>query len=104
MTKIVINTCFGGFGLSREAIDLYCSKTGTNPGEWNESYLGYSDFSTYDLDRDDPILVEVVKKLKKKANGYFSDLKIVDIPEDVKYYIHEYDGLEEVHEEHRIWS
>ncbi len=104
MPKLVINSCYGGFGLSREAIDMYCSKTGMNPGEWSEGYQGYSDFSVYDLDRDDPILIEVVKELKTKANGFFSHLKIVDIPEDVKYYIHDYDGLEEVHEEHRIWS
>jgi len=104
MPKVVINVCYGGFGLSKEAIDLYCSKTGMNPGEWSESYHSYSDFYERDLERDNPILVEVVKELKDRANGYFSDLKIVKIPEDVKYYIHEYDGYEEVHEEHRIWS
>jgi len=28
----------------------------------------------------------------------------VEIPDDVKWHIHEYDGLEHVAEDHRTWS
>ena len=31
-------------------------------------------------------------------------LTIVDVPDEVKWHIHEYDGLEHVAEDHRTWS
>jgi len=30
MKKVLINTCFGGYSLSKEATDLYCQKAGIN--------------------------------------------------------------------------
>ena len=84
MTKVVYNACYGGFGLSSEAIELYAQKT-------NEK-----SFSHYDLQRADPILIEVVEELGEKANTRFSDLQIVDIPVGELYRIDEYDGLETV--------
>ena len=44
-------------------------------------------FSEDDIDRDDPILVQVVEELGKESWGYCSELKIVEIPENIKYYI-----------------
>lgn len=81
--KIVINRSFGGFGLSKEAID----------------YLGYNT-----RNRTDPKLVECVELLGSRANGEYAELKVVEIPDDVEWYIREYDGMEEVHEKHRIWD
>lgn len=95
MQRIVINKCYGGFGLSDEAMDLYKAKSGVTKG-----------FRIYDwhIKRDDPNLVEVIEELGEKANGVCADLKIVEIPDDVKWVIDEYDGLEQVAEKHRIWS
>lgn len=66
----------------------------------------YSDHSIKDRDieRTDPILLEVVGRLGKAANGRYADLEIIEIPDDVKYEISEYDGLETVEEVHRSWS
>jgi len=54
--------------------------------------------------RSHPLLLRVVKALKKKANGRCAELKIVEIPDGVDYEIDEYDGLESIHEKHRSWN
>lgn len=61
-------------------------------------------FSSRDIERDDPNLVKVVKKLGEKANGPCAKLAIVYVPDDVKWHIEEYDGREHVAEDHRTWS
>lgn len=55
------------------------------------------------IPRNDPILVQVVEELGVKANRSSSELKIVEIPDDVEWQIEEYDGLEWVAEKHRTW-
>ena len=90
--KIVINSCFGGFGLSDAALARYNELT----GQTLEYY--------FEIDRNDPNLVQVVEELGEKADTTYSQLNIVDIPEDVDWDIHEYDGLEHVYEKHRTWS
>lgn len=58
----------------------------------------------WDIPRDDPDLVHVVRELKDNANGGFAHLKIVKIPDNVDWAIEEYDGVECVSESHRTWS
>ena len=115
--KIVINTCHGGFGLSEKAFamilnrkgiefEFRISKIGTlfyRKGmlDNEEGYLGWPQ---YELCRDDSDLVAVVEALGSKANGKYSELKIVEVPDDVNWYIEEYDGKEWVAEQHRTWS
>ncbi len=101
--KIVINRCHGGFGLSTKAVTEYNQLTGKNLTE-------YGDFPTEDgkyvgevVKRDDPTLITVIEALGKEANSRFSDLAIVEIPDDVAWHIEEYDGLEWVAENHRTW-
>lgn len=89
--KVVINSCYGGFGLSQLACDRYLEITG-------KSINKYSD------DRADPVLVRVVEELQEEANGLYSELKIVEIPNDVEWQIEEYDGSEWIAEKHRIWT
>ena len=56
-------------------------------------------------DRTDLYLIEVVKELGKEANGFYSDLKIVEIPDELadNYIIENYDGYETLHEKVQIW-
>lgn len=61
-------------------------------------------FSDRVLDRDDPVLVQVVQEMGANAGGRFAALKIVEIPADVDWQIEEYDGMEWVAEKHRTWS
>ena len=90
--KIVINACYGGFSLSDRGLARYNELTGHN-----QTYY-------YDIQRDDPHLVQVIEELGFWSGGYYSKLKIVEIPDDVDWQIQEYDGNEWVAEKHRIWS
>ena len=70
--------------------------------------LSNDDFDKYvishnDIERNCPILLKVVEELGKEANGRFSDLKIVEIPDGVDWEIKEYDGWEHIAEKHRTW-
>jgi hypothetical protein len=112
--KVVINKCYGGFGISKEAL-LLGRKLSKNPMWGGPSLLGekYDDGSEVDhvwesygrdIERTDQILVKVVQRLRAKANGKFSKLGIAEIPDGIKYEIEEYDGIEWVAEKHRTWG
>lgn len=88
--KIVINNCYGGFGLSDEA----CKELGIS----NE--YSYVD----EIKRNDKKLVAVVERLgSDRASGNGSELKVVNIPNGVEWEIIDYDGIETIHEKHRRW-
>lgn len=91
---VVINDCYGGFGLSDRAITEYKRLAG----------ISEADFHERDIPRNDPYLIKIVKELGMAANGKHSNLKIVEIPGDVDWLIQEYDGNEWVAEVHRTWS
>lgn len=55
------------------------------------------------IPRDDPDLVAVVEELGDAANGQYGKLKIVEIPDNVKWYVQDLGGCEIIHEEHRTW-
>ena len=94
MTKVVINTCHGGFGISAAAESKYRELAGiTDP-----------DFHSLYIPRDDEHLIAVVELMGGAANGRYAKLKIVDIPDDVNWCIEEYDGQEWVAERHRTWE
>jgi hypothetical protein len=95
--KIVINKCHGGFSLSEQAQKLFCQYSMIEWKNWEQ------DYSYYDIERNDQHLVRVVEELGDDANGRFSELKVVDIPDDVEWQIDEYDGAEWVAEKHRTW-
>jgi len=66
--------------------------------EWSKHYI-----SNRPDDRDDAILVQVVRELGARANGQLAELKVIEIPADVDWYVDEYDGKEWVSEKHRRW-
>lgn len=61
------------------------------------------DSRPHDKDRADPDLIATIEKLGSAASGPNADIQIVDIPDDVEWYIEEYDGAEHVAEVHRTW-
>jgi hypothetical protein len=93
MTQIVINVCHGGFSLSDSAQARYRELAGIPVAEY-----------CWELDRSDIHLVHTVLELGEQANGRYADLKVVTIPDDVEWTVHEYDGTEWVAEAHRTWS
>lgn len=142
MRKIVINKCWGGFGLSHEAIleyaklkgiTLYLEKKDScirlwkywtvpenerlytlSTEEWGKmstderiAYNKKSDeqvFYDRHITRDDEALVKVVEALGELSFGKNAELKIVEIPADVEWFIDDYDGMEHVAEKHRTWD
>jgi len=152
--KIVINSCYGGFSLSKQATkrlaelqgkkcffytsskDIYekvddetessfwSAFTIENPDELNEilnhnkSWRSMTDeqrdeynnkfreihINNRPSDRTDPLLIQVVEELGEKADGDCAELKIIEIPDFIEYYIREYDGNESVEEKHRSWD
>jgi hypothetical protein len=143
--KVVINKCWGGFGLSDEAY-LWMHKHGNIPikkyteekrgkdGKYkhepkNEGmvifdrtlsaatlktvsredeikFLGryWETWSRDNEFRSNPLLVKCVEALGEKANGQHASLKVVEIPDGVKWHIEEYDGQESIDEDHRSWG
>tara|TARA_R100000664_G_C2647980_1_gene69921 strand:- start:91 stop:396 length:306 start_codon:yes stop_codon:yes gene_type:complete len=83
MHKVVINTCFGGFGLSPLARDMLVDARG---GDWG-------DYDEWDYPRHCPHLVRIVEELGPRANGRCADLDTQTLRGN-KYRIEEYDGRE----------
>jgi hypothetical protein len=123
MTKVVINTCFGGFGLSDVAFEKLLERKGiefvkVEDMEYRSIDISYyyrkgmvddeeGYLSVYDFirDRSDADLIGVIEELGlDKAAGKYAKLKIVEVPDDVEWHISEYDGAEHVAENHRTWS
>ena len=146
--KIVVNRCYGGFGLSTEAICMYAERKGFKIYAYTQTKYKFKEgveeykrlddkgnkkkgircylkrcylkkdlgetisklqsdnslwFSEYDIARDDKDLITVVEKLGKKANGDHAELEVVKIPDNIKWEISEYDGVETIEEEHKRW-
>jgi len=122
MTKVVINRCFGGPGLSVAALALILELKGTPyeilPGSstfglpreqfYHKGHLGDPGYLIQDRDlledRSDPALVAAVEQLGPRASAALSQLAVVEIPDHVLWTIADYDGMEHVAERHRTWS
>jgi hypothetical protein len=139
--KIVINKCYGGFGLSPRALKRYYELKGREchffkqdplySGPYTEismkeaaddigitaydvkdpnalkdekDFINTHFLSYYDIERNDPDLVKVVEELGRKADGSCAELEVVEIPDDVKWELDDYDGIETIHEQHRSWG
>jgi len=130
--KLVINKCYGGFKLSIKGLKRLAELKGYNPciymnyrnekkfkkvfgdSESFDKYVVIRDLgievsnidddlmSAYDLDRTDPDLIRVVEELGKEANGMYSDLRIVEIPDDIDWEIYEYDGIESIRDKSSV--
>ena len=90
MTKVCINTCYGGFGLSDLAMQQL-------PIEFDEYCLTVKE-------RSHPSLIKVVEELGKAANGRYACLKVIEVNNDaINPRIENYDGMEWV-AEGRTWG
>lgn len=140
--KIVINSCYGGFGLSEAGVLAYARHKGltlfpensgyslvgkiyyTKPADQRTPALSSEEFyarpleeratsnaayraqvlHVHDIPRDDLALVAAVEELGPESFGRHANLEVVEVPDDVKWHIADYDGLEHVAEDHRTWS
>jgi hypothetical protein len=106
--KVVINRCFGGFSITKEAAEFMAARgNAVAKADLNENkgyWYGYGcaeNYSSYN--RTDPDLVAAVETLGEKANGYCAELSVVEIPDDVEYEILDYDGIESIVDVKRHW-
>jgi hypothetical protein len=83
--KVVINECWGGFGLSDIAKDIFKARTGRE--------------FDYMTPRDDSDLVWIVENMKSAANGEHAELHVIDVPYEY-WHIDEYDGQECIYASH----
>lgn len=133
MKKVVINSWYGGFGLSHKATMRYAEIKGITLYPWlnditkkvyaehavigndellhhyctspvvDEKYERESYFWVKNIPRDDPALIQVVEEMGEAANGRFAELRIVEIPDDVDFTIEECNGVEWIAEKHKTW-
>jgi len=139
--EVVINRCYGGFGLSLKAQREYMRRKGKELFFYEQTKykhncgineytriddINHSDtisscrtkdfgkvtnsfepdgsrFWDGDIERNDPDLIAVIKKLGDEANDSSSNLHVVEIPDGTDYEIDEYDGLEHIAEAHQTW-
>lgn len=129
--KVVINKCYGGFGISVQALAelIYRQAEGVEKhpiNEWYDKELPerykefgkykvehfddsmYDDEYVYTWDRSNRTDPKLIMLIEEKGSDWVSDrhanLKIVEIPDDVDWQIEEYDGMEWIAEVHRTWS
>ena len=95
--KVVINGCYGGFGLSQLALNILYK----NYPNMVEVYKGYRGEEVMyllsdEVERHDKRLVEVVEALGSElASGDYANLVIKTIYNPV-YRVSEYDGYESI--------
>jgi len=115
MTKIVVNKCYGGFGVSNEVLKYIFERLSDDKKQqlnnsWQAEAKRVSEgFPLCDkwtileevyysyvskLPRHDKLLIEAIENVVS-PDGDYSSLQIVEI-EDDKYIIKEYDGYESV--------
>jgi hypothetical protein len=114
MKKIVINKSYDKFSLSHDAftrlrelgqqdalketdLGAYWPEAAT-PREPSLNQCGLL------IPRDDLKLAQVVEELGVAANGHGAELRVVSIPDDVRWVISAVGGIEHVSEVHRIWA
>ena len=97
--EIMVNECFGGFGFSKDAIKEYLKRSSAEPN--NPELMTGNDgqaINEYNVQRHNPVMVQIVKEMGFRANGAFAEIHLKKIPSQyIKHYsIEEYDGRESV--------
>lgn len=119
--KVVINCSFGGFEISDQLFEkiltrkkiafvrvehrlTYITKNAYyfREGHVDDEFYRLSSYDLFKDDRTDADLIAVIEEMGETERKSCS-LSIVDIPDDVKWHIDEYDGKEHVAENHRTW-
>lgn len=111
MAKVIYNKCFGGYSISVEAVMAYAKAIGINIEPLDQDAQSYTRYGFTDMahvkgqpvcfdprtiERHDPVLVDIIEKLGKKANGMCAELAIEELSSGCVYRITEYDGKETV--------
>jgi hypothetical protein len=104
--KVVLNTDYGGFSLSRAAF-LRLRELGSVPAKQEADYGEMDGYSVRNpgmweafcrnMSRTDPLLVQVIEELGDAAAGGMASLEILEVPDDwKKWQILSNDGMESI--------
>lgn len=107
--KVVYNACYGGFGLSEKAEELYAERKGIKLFKGEKSFGSHNYYTDESLSdesfyyptycRHDPDLVDIVEELGSEvASGPCAKLRVYQLSGN-RYMIEEYDGSESVTED-----
>ena len=101
--KILINRCYGGYGISNEAIELWFSKKGlpmkTEITDYGDTRYYHEDNIVWSIDRNDPTLIEIFEEIgSERTSGEHANLTLEELPDFCQYKIGEYDGQEWIDE------
>lgn len=108
--KVVLNSCFGGFSLSKEAVQMLIDRFDVDVDS-EYGYVDNDDFGikdgNYEAYRMDHRLISVVEDLgMDKASGSHAALRVVKVPDEVVdehgWHVSDYDGCESVHQSHWV--
>ena len=91
--KVVINNCYGGFSISKQALKRLKELKKAKGWDVSEldTYIDYDDRIT----RHDEDLIKVVEELGSKASGMCASVKVYELAYPI-YRIEEYDGFESI--------
>jgi hypothetical protein len=91
--EILYNDCYGGYGVSKQALQMYNDRKLAIDPSWN-----IIEFDHY-LSRSDPLLIQIYKEIGKEAfSERYASVEIQEIPKKYEkcFLIDEYDGKESV--------
>ena len=95
--KVVINGCYGGFGLSQLALNILY-KNHPDMIEVYENYRGQElMYLSDEIERHDKRLVEVVENLGSEDSSASCANLIIETIYNPVYKVSEYDGYESIH-------
>lgn len=92
--EILYNSCYGGWGPSDKAIQLYNMEM----KQIDPNFTEITSYQLYNIYRHDKILVQIYYKMGEEFDRKYSKTKVKTILKKYKDYydIDEYDGLEEI--------
>ena len=92
MHNVVINKCYGGFSLSKEAVEALAQKKGMTVKELENEY---GDDARYICRHDRDLVILYLAWGSRNVSGAYADLVMEEIADD-RYVVNEYDGMERV--------
>lgn len=107
--EIAFNAGYGGFGISKEALDRMAELGSDKAKECIELHKkSKSQYGSFDpeVERYDPILIQVIKELGNRASGSGATLAIGIIHMNDLINIDDYDGKESIERcyDHKVYG
>ena len=113
--KVAVNRIVGGFTFSREAYEYITGEPYPEEVEYYNEYIFLDDehlLEALGIKGEDPRMqvrthpkvIECIEELGDRANGdECTELKVIEVPDGVDFYVDEYAGQEWIAERHRRW-